>query len=133
MIRSCLSAAVSLGSLARRVWFGRASRGAILLGLVQVAFVAGCAQKGTSTDPAATNTAAPTVEDVVAGRHIYLTYGCVGCHGVSGGGGMGKPILDDTWIFGSDDDTLFKLIRGDVPKQTMPNSIGKALTDDQVR
>jgi mono/diheme cytochrome c family protein len=75
----------------------------------------------------------PTVEDVVEGRQIYLTYGCVGCHGVSGGGGMGKPILDDEWIFGSDDATLFKLIRGEVPKQTMPNSIGKALTDEQVR
>jgi mono/diheme cytochrome c family protein len=70
---------------------------------------------------------------VVEGRKIYLTYGCVGCHGVTGGGGMGKPILDDQWIFGSDDETLFKLVRGDVPKQTMPNSIGKALTDDQVR
>ena len=75
----------------------------------------------------------PTVEDVVEGRKIYLTYGCVGCHGVSGGGGMGKPILDDEWTFGSDDATLFKLIRGEIPKQTMPNAIGKALTDDQVR
>ena len=73
------------------------------------------------------------VQDVVEGRKIYLTYGCVGCHGVSGGGGMGKPILDDQWIFGSDDATLFKLIRGEVPKQTMPNTIGKALTDEQVR
>jgi mono/diheme cytochrome c family protein len=73
------------------------------------------------------------VQDVVEGRKIYLTYGCVGCHGVNGGGGMGKPILDDEWIFGSDDATLFKLIRGEVPKQTMPNTIGKALTDEQVR
>jgi len=87
-------------------------------------FSFGCAQKGAS---------GPTVNDVVEGRLIYLTYGCVGCHGVSGGGGMGKPILDDQWIFGSDDATLFKLIRGDVPKQTMPNVIGKALTDDQIR
>jgi mono/diheme cytochrome c family protein len=87
-------------------------------------FSLSCAQKGAS---------GPTVEDVVQGRQIYLTYGCVGCHGVSGGGGMGKPILDDEWIFGSDDITLFKLIRGEVPKQTMPNAIGKALTDEQIR
>jgi mono/diheme cytochrome c family protein len=87
----------------------------------------GCAQKG------ATGSSGGPVEDVVEGRRIYLTYGCVGCHGVSGGGGMGKPILDDQWIFGSDDATLFKLIRGEIPKQTMPNSIGKALTDEQVR
>ncbi len=75
----------------------------------------------------------PTVEDVVEGRKLYLTYGCVGCHGVNGGGGMGKPILDDEWIFGSDDATLFKLIRGDIPKQTMPSAIGKVLTDEQIR
>jgi len=75
----------------------------------------------------------PTVEDVVEGRKLYLTYGCVGCHGVNGGGGMGKPILDDEWIFGSDDATLFKLIRGEIPKQTMPNVIGKVLTDEQIR
>jgi len=75
----------------------------------------------------------PTVEDVLEGRKIYLTYGCVGCHGVGGGGGMGKPISDDEWIFGSDDATLFKLIRGEIPKQTMPNAIGKALTDVQIR
>jgi mono/diheme cytochrome c family protein len=76
---------------------------------------------------------ASAVQDVVEGRKIYLTYGCVGCHGVSGGGGMGKPILDDQWIFGSDDTTLFKLIRGEVPKQTMPSAIGKVLTDAQIR
>ncbi len=75
----------------------------------------------------------PTVEDVVEGRKLYLTYGCVGCHGVNGGGGMGKPILDDEWIFGSDDATLFKLIRGEIPKQTMPSAIGKVLTDEQIR
>jgi mono/diheme cytochrome c family protein len=81
----------------------------------------------------ACKSAGPTVEDVVEGRKIYLTYGCVACHGVTGGGGMGKPILDDEWIFGSDDATLFKLIRGEVPKQTMPSVIGKSLTDDQIK
>jgi mono/diheme cytochrome c family protein len=75
----------------------------------------------------------PTVADVVEGRRLYLSYGCVGCHGVNGGGGMGKPILDDEWIFGSDDETLFKLIRGQIPNQTMPNAIGLALTDDQIK
>lgn len=107
-------------------------------GLIRSAWVCGallalaCAQKAEQA-AAELKPAGPTVEDVLEGRKIYLTYGCVGCHGVTGGGGMGKPILDDTWIFGSDDVTLFKLIRGDVPKQTMPNAIGKALTDDQIK
>lgn len=94
-----------------------------------------CARQGGETETrevANLEPSGPTVQDVLEGRKIYLTYGCVGCHGVTGGGGMGKPILDDVWIFGSDDATLFKLIRGDVPKQTMPNVIGKALTDDQI-
>ncbi len=78
------------------------------------------------------NPFAKCVDAVVEGRKLYLTYGCVGCHGQGGGGGMGKPILDDEWKFGSDDATLFKLIRGEIPNQTMPNAIGKALTDDQI-
>ncbi len=56
------------------------------------------------------------------GRKLWLSYGCSGCHGVMGGGGMGKPVLDDTWIFGSDDETLYKLIRGQIPEQTMPRT-----------
>jgi mono/diheme cytochrome c family protein len=45
---------------------------------------------------------------------------------------MGKPLIDDEWKFGSDDQTLFKLIRGEIPNQTMPNAIGKVLTDDEI-
>lgn len=84
------------------------------------------------TSPNGGNPFAASVDAVVEGRQLYLQYGCSGCHGMSGGGGMGKPILDDEWVFGSDDATLFKLIRGEVPKQTMPNAIGKALNDEQI-
>lgn len=102
--------------------------------VVAAVLLAACAQNGAQGEPAQkTEATGPTAEDVVEGRKLYLTYGCVGCHGVTGGGGMGKPILDDQWIFGSDDDTLFKLIRGDIPKQTMPSAIGKALTDQQIK
>jgi mono/diheme cytochrome c family protein len=78
------------------------------------------------------NPFAKSVEAVLDGRKIYLTNGCAGCHGMGGGGGMGKPLIDDEWKFGSDDKTLFKLIRGEVPNQTMPNAIGKNLTDEEV-
>src|SRR5690349_194529 len=73
-----------------------------------------------------------TVDAVLEGRAIYLKNGCAGCHGMGGGGGMGKPLIDDEWKFGSDDKTLFKLIRGEIPNQTMPNAIGKAMTDDEI-
>ena len=36
---------------------------------------------------------------VEEGRKLYQVHGCSACHGVQGGGGMGKAILDDTWAF----------------------------------
>lgn len=78
------------------------------------------------------NPFAKSMEAVVEGKKLYLKNGCSGCHGVGGGGGMGKPLIDEEWKFGSDDQTLFKLVRGEVPQQTMPNAIGKNLTDDEI-
>jgi cytochrome c(L) len=54
------------------------------------------------------------------GRALYLQHGCSGCHGVQGGGGMAMPLLDDTWEFGSSDDVLFRLIKGEIAESTMP-------------
>jgi len=61
-------------------------------------------------------------EALKEGRKLFLANGCSGCHGLLGGGGMGKPLLDDVWIFGSDDETLYKLIKGQIPQQTMPRT-----------
>ena len=68
---------------------------------------------------------------VLEGRRLFQSYGCPGCHGLMGGGGMGKPILDDTWIFASDDETLYKLIKGQIAQQTMPKTFA-GLPDEQV-
>ena len=70
-------------------------------------------------------------ETVKEGRKLWLSLGCSGCHGVMGGGGMGAPVLDDTWRFGSDDETLYKLIKGQIPEQTMVKSYA-TLPDEQV-
>jgi mono/diheme cytochrome c family protein len=52
--------------------------------------------------------------DVVAvaeqGRKLFQAYDCGGCHGGGGGGGMAAPLTNEIWIYGSDDDTLFRLI-----------------------
>jgi hypothetical protein len=48
-----------------------------------------------------------------------------------GGGGMGQPLLDDVWKFGSDDETLFKVIKGQIDAQTMPKIWG-SLPDEDV-
>src|SRR5713101_9473951 len=69
-------------------------------------------------------------EAVKEGRRLFMSNGCSGCHGLGGGGGMGKPILDDEWNFGSDDETLYKLIKGQIPQQTMPRTFAN-LPDEQ--
>lgn len=68
---------------------------------------------------------------IAEGRKLYLKYGCSGCHGVGGGGGMAPAVIDDEWAFGSDDETLFKLIKGRVPGQKMP-TVFDDLPDDEV-
>lgn len=71
-------------------------------------------------------------EAIQQGRTLYLQTGCSGCHGVGGGGGMGPALLDDEWKFGSDDNTLFKLIKGEVPQQTMPAAFGNVLKEEEI-
>src|SRR5262245_55096746 len=43
------------------------------------------------------------------GRQICRSLDCGGCHG-GGGGGMAAPLTNEVWIYGNDDDTLFRLI-----------------------
>jgi mono/diheme cytochrome c family protein len=52
-----------------------------------------------------------TQADVVAqGEQFLRSYGCSGCHGGNGGGGMCPPLTNDIWVYGGDDDTLFRLV-----------------------
>ena len=44
------------------------------------------------------------------GRKKYLSFSCNGCHGGGGGGGMCPPLTNDTWVYGGDDDTLFRVM-----------------------
>jgi mono/diheme cytochrome c family protein len=44
------------------------------------------------------------------GHKIFMAAGCNGCHGGTGGGGMGPPLTNQVWVYGKDDDTLFRLI-----------------------
>jgi len=108
----------------RRVGLG------ITVGLVLIGMLGQVAAGGAR--PAALN---PYRENPAAavdeGRTLYIQHGCSGCHGVMGGGGMGVALIDDAWKFGSDDETLYKLIKGQIPEQTMPK-VWAGLEDDQV-
>lgn len=44
------------------------------------------------------------------GHKIYMGLSCNGCHGGGGGGGMCPPLTNETWVYGGDDDALFRLI-----------------------
>jgi len=72
-------------------------------------------------------------EAIQEGRGVYFKYSCNACHGGTGGGGMAgaPPIFDDTWNYGSDDETLFKLIKGQIPGQIMP-AVGQNMKDDEI-
>jgi len=52
-----------------------------------------------------------TQADIVAqGSKLFQNYACSGCHGGGGGGGMCPPVINDVWVYGGDDDTLFRLV-----------------------
>lgn len=52
-----------------------------------------------------------TQADIVAqGKQNFFAYGCNGCHGGGGGGGMCPPLINDVWVYGGDDDTIFRLV-----------------------
>jgi mono/diheme cytochrome c family protein len=63
------------------------------------------AEKGTLKNPY-TGDAAAAEE----GKKLYLSNSCNGCHGGGGGGGMCPPLTNQIWVYGSDDDTIFRLI-----------------------
>lgn len=44
------------------------------------------------------------------GKKLYFSNSCNGCHGGGGGGGMCPPLTNQVWVYGSDDDTIFRLI-----------------------
>jgi cytochrome c oxidase cbb3-type subunit III len=46
---------------------------------------------------------------VSEGQTLYEQYNCVGCH-AHGGGGMGPPLMDRYWIYGSEPGNVFATI-----------------------
>lgn len=46
-----------------------------------------------------------------AGAQVYASYSCAACHGERLEGGLGPSLVNTIWAYGSDDTTLFFLIR----------------------
>ena len=47
---------------------------------------------------------------VSEGATLFRSYPCSGCHGGNAGGGMCPPLTTSDWIYGGDDDSLFRLV-----------------------
>ena len=57
------------------------------------------------------------------GKRLYNQMNCSGCH-FQGGGGIGPPLMDDEWIYGSDPSQIFTTIVEGRPNG-MPSWKGK--------
>jgi Cytochrome c, mono- and diheme variants len=60
---------------------------------------------------------------VSEGKRLFNWYNCKGCHS-NGGGGMGPPLMDEQWIYGSDPENIFATIMEGRPNG-MPSFRGK--------
>src|SRR5262245_48455380 len=109
----------------------------LVIALVSVACL-GLLDRGMAQDPPDPKKLNPYAGKESAlgeGRALYIRYGCSACHGPGGGGGMGPSLIKDrgpAWKFGSSDQALYKLIKGEVPGATMPKAIGQAMSDDEI-
>src|SRR4029453_862519 len=90
------------------------------LTLVMLLRTLGMAAAGEPAQPNKLNPYTGDPEAIKQGRTLYLQIGCSGCHGGGGGGGMGPALLDDEGKFGSDDETLSKLIKGEIHQKRQP-------------
>ena len=92
----------------------------------------------TSAITAGTGHAGPEIENPYTGdegaraqgRQLFEGFNCAGCHGSAGGGGMGPPLADKDWIYGSSDAQIYASIVQGRPNG-MP-SFGQSLTGEAV-
>lgn len=66
---------------------------------------------------------------VSQGKTLFTWYNCSSCHG-NGGGGMGPPLMDTEWRYGSDPASIFASIEQGRPNG-MP-SFGGHIPEDQI-
>lgn len=82
-----------------------AQAGAATVAVVDPAELVKTAAKGSLTNPYLGDPAA-----IAQGHELFLSNSCNGCHGGNGGGGMGPPYTNGVWVYGHEDDTLFRLV-----------------------
>lgn len=61
-------------------------------------------------DPEVENPLSDDPDAITAGERHFTAFNCAGCHAPLGGGGMGPPLSDDRWIYGSEPAQMFLTI-----------------------
>lgn len=92
----------------------------------------GAAPDGSPAGSSAVDSTSPYDENAYAiseGKRLYSWMNCIGCHG-EGGGAIGPPLMDQTWIYGGAPPNIYATIVQGRPNG-MP-SFGGRLTDDDV-
>jgi mono/diheme cytochrome c family protein len=51
-----------------------------------------------------------TPEIIAEGKELYQAKTCGACHGGNGSGIHCPSLINDAWVYGSDDDTIFRLV-----------------------
>jgi cytochrome c oxidase cbb3-type subunit 3 len=62
------------------------------------------------------------------GKRLFGWYNCSGCH-FHGGGGIGPPLMDQDWVYGSDPENIYESIAEGRPNG-MPAFGGRIGSDD---
>jgi cytochrome c oxidase cbb3-type subunit 3 len=57
---------------------------------------------------------------VSEGKRLFNWYNCSGCHAPGGGGGMGPPLIDTHWLYGSAPADVFESITDGRPNGMPP-------------
>jgi cytochrome c oxidase cbb3-type subunit 3 len=107
--------------------------------LVVTGLLPGC-ERGTgveraTTPPGATgqvslkNPLGPD-QNTGTGQQLFTWFNCAGCHGARGGGGIGPPLRDKMWIYGSDPASIYQSIAQGRPNG-MP-AFGGKIPDEQI-
>jgi cytochrome c oxidase cbb3-type subunit 3 len=83
----------------------------------------------TMHDPDLNTHEATSAYDVSEGKRLYHWFNCSGCH-ANGGGDIGPPLMDDSWLYGAEPGNIYASILEGRPNG-MPSFRGK-IPDAQV-
>ena len=76
-----------------------------------------------ATNPPVKNEYEENAHALSEGKRLFNSFNCVGCHS-NGGGGMGPPLMDDTWLYGYNPEQVYATITQGRPNG-MPSFGGK--------